>query len=307
MAAPAAMGQTGERETTGHFTWWLPEDVSTHGHEIDTLFNVVLWLTSVTFVGVAAAMLIFLWRYRHKPGRRAKFIHGNNRLETVWTLIPTVIMALIAAFSQSVWVSAKYASAMPEGEDVVNIAIIGKQFKWYFQYPGADGVLGRRDPNLFNLNSSDPAEVIGLDRSDPACKDDIAVLGTLVVPVGRPVRAAISSVDVLHSFWLPNFRVKQDTVPGLVTEIWFEATKTSGQVIGRDPSNPLTIVDEDTYKRVEITDAKPFDIVCAELCGQGHYTMRGLMYVVTEAQYEQYINVAQNNRALALEYEEEEE
>jgi cytochrome c oxidase subunit 2 len=252
-------------------------------------------------------MLIFLWRYRHRPGRRAKFIHGNNRLETVWTLIPTVIMALVAAFSQSVWVSAKYASAMPSGEDVVNIEIIGKQFKWYFHYPGADGIMGRRDPQLITLNSSDPAEVIGLDRSDPDCKDDIAVLGTLVVPVGRPVRAQISSVDVLHSFWLPNFRVKQDTVPGLRTEIWFEATKTSGQVIGRDPANPLTIVDEENnYQRVAITDAKPFDIVCAELCGQGHYTMRGLMYVVTEAQYEQYMGVARNNRALALEYEEEE-
>jgi len=190
---------------------------------------------------------------------------------------------------------------------VINIAIIGKQFKWYFHYPGADGVLGRRNPELYILNSSDPAEVIGLDRSDPDCKDDIAVLGSLVVPVGRPVRAKISSVDVLHSFWLPNFRVKQDTVPGLQTEIWFEATKTSGQVIGRDPANPLTIVDEENnYQRVAITDAKPFDIVCAELCGQGHYTMRGLMYVVTEAQYEQYMSVAQNNRAIALEYEEEE-
>jgi len=299
----AAFAAPGDREVSGQFSDWLPPDVSTHGHEIDTLFNWVLGLTTVTCVGVFAAMIVFLIRYRHRPGRQATFIHGNNSLETVWTLIPTAIMALVAALSQSSWSRAKYMDQMPEGEGVVHVDVIGKQFKWYFHYPGKDGQFGPRKRELVNLQSPDPEVIIGLDRSAATAKDDL-VSAIMVVPVNKKIRVRTNSVDVLHSFFLPNFRVKQDAVPGLLGNVWFEATKTSEHVIGSDPSNPLSIIDGETYARVTITDAKPFDIVCAELCGSGHYTMRGLMYVVTQSQYEKWLEVAQKNVLLAAEDEE---
>lgn len=300
LTAPA-FAFAAEREETGRFSWWMPEDVSTHGHEIDLIFNVILYLTGITCIGVFAAMIIFLVKYRHNEGRHATFIHGNNKLETVWTLIPTVLMALIAAFSQTTWSKVKYVNAMPTGDDVVYVDIIGKQFKWYFHYPGADGEFGARRMDLIDLNASQPAEIIGLDR-EGAGRDDV-VLDKMVIPVNRKVRSRITSVDVLHSFFLPNFRVKQDAVPGLDGNIWLEATKTSAEVVGRDPNFPLLSFDEDTYEDVFITDAKPFDVICAELCGNGHYTMRGLLFVVTEAQYEKFIKVEQNNAKIRAEEE----
>lgn len=271
MFAGAAEAQEG-REVSGQFGNWLPPDVSTHGHGIDTLFNVVLWLTGITCIGVFIVMLYFLVKYRHRPGRQATFIHGNNKLETVWTLIPTVIMALIAVFSQSVWSTAKYPDQMPSGDDVVYVDVIGKQFAWYFHYPGADGKFGPLKPELANLESAYPEEIIGLDRSVAEAKDDIVAV-KMVVPVNKKIRSRLASVDVLHSFFLPNFRVKQDAVPGLRGNVWFEATKTSAQVVGIESDG----------------SPKPFDIVCAELCGQGHFKMKGMLYVVTQSEYEQFL------------------
>lgn len=259
-------------ETTGDFNWWLPVDVSTTGAGIDAIFNVILWITSVVFVGVFGVMLYYLIRYRYQAGRSAIFVHGNNRLETVWTLIPALILALIAVFSQSTWSQIKSYDSMPQGDDVIHVDVIGRQFAWYFHYPGEDGEFGPRRMDLVNPQSTEPGELIGLDRNDPRGKDDL-IAAELYLPVNRQVRMRVTSVDVIHSFFLPNFRIKQDTVPGLNAQVWLEATRTSAEVIGRFAGG----------------DPKPFDIVCAELCGQAHFKMKGSLYVVSQQEFEAFL------------------
>jgi len=267
-----AWPQTQGQQVTGRTSWWLPENVFEPGNQIDLLFNIILWMTGIVCVVVFVVMAVFLIRYRHRPDRRAAFIHGNTPLEVVWTLIPALIMVLTAAFSQSTWSNIKTQPVDNPDNPAIRMAVIGRQFNWYFHYPGADGRFGPRDTQRVNLKSADPDEHIGLDRTHPDAKDDIVAV-KMYIPVNKKVLIDLTSVDVIHSFFLPNFRIKQDAVPGLGGRVWIESTKTSAQVIGTEADG----------------SPKPFDIVCAELCGQGHYKMRGQLFVVSQAEYEQFL------------------
>ena len=286
------------QETFGPTRLGRPVNVSNATSDIDGMYEFIYWLTSIVFVAVFVTMIVFLIRYRHRPGRRAAFVHGHNRLEIVWTLVPTVIMALIAAFSQSIWAKHKYIDQMPVGQSVVQVNIMARQFQWFFHYPGADGKFGRTDL-LWRQNTGDPAEEIGLMRgyiedfldedlfeqisddperahlleADDAAQDDI-VTSVMMIPVDRKVHVQITSKDVLHSFFLPYFRVKQDAVPGLIGHIWFESNRLSADVMGVYANG----------------DPKPFDIICAELCGAQHYTMRGQLFVVTEQAFAKWLH-----------------
>lgn len=329
IAAPGA-GAQAQRETFGDYdkTYGMPENVSTVTG-VDVLYNVILWMTVVVGIGVFACMALFIVQYRYRDGREAKFIHGNNKLETVWTLIPTVILALTAALSQDHWTQMKLppdsAEDRPElftaeqvrNFEVVQVDVIGKQFKWYFHYPGEDGVLGRRSVELVDFNAQQPDKIVGLDRDfvDPRTGEkygaDDFVTPQMFVPVRTRVYSRVTSIDVLHSFFLPNFRVKQDAVPGMLANVWFESTRTSEQVIGRfaDQNHDGTprpysvrIYDTDAERYVNIANSKPFDIVCAELCGQGHYTMAGQLFVLTRDQYRQWYQL---NAAAAAAVEED--
>lgn len=260
-------------ETSHNPGYWLPENVFRGSDEADHLFYFILYLTVAVNIAVFIVMAWFLYRYRHREGRHATFIHGNNKLETVWTLIPALILALTAVFSQSAWSRMKMPdAAMATDPNVLHIDVIGRQFAWYFHYPGKDGKLGKLNPTKVNPAGSAPEELIGLDRSDPDSKDDLITV-KMVVPVDKKVYSNITSVDVIHSFFLPNFRIKQDTMPGLKSRVWFEASKTSAQAIGTNADGT----------------PRPFDIVCAELCGQGHFKMKGQLYVVTPEEYEAFI------------------
>ncbi|MCE9591812.1 MAG: cytochrome c oxidase subunit II [Planctomycetes bacterium] len=260
-------------ETSFRPSYWLPENVFPPAMVVDKIFYGILYLTLVVNILVFIFMAIFLVKFRHREGRHARFIHGNNRLETVWTIVPAVILAMTAVLSESSWSNIKSPSAsMATDPSVMHIEVIGRQFAWYFHYPGKDGKLGVRNPTKVNPLSSIPEELVGLDRNDPDSADDLLTT-RLVVPVKQKVYANVTSVDVIHSFFLPNFRIKQDAMPGLRARVWLEATKTSAEVIGTKPDGT----------------PKPFDIVCAELCGQGHYTMRGELYVVSPAEYEKFI------------------
>jgi cytochrome c oxidase subunit 2 len=207
----------------------LPEGVSTYAHKIDSIFYLILWITGVIFIAVEALLLFFLLRYRHKEGesRRAIYTHGNNRLEVIWTIVPAVICVVLALLSRSVWAEIK--QHMPT--DALNLEIQGEQFAWNIRYPGPDNKL----------------------HTD----DDLLTLNQLHFPVGRPVVVTLTSKDVIHSFFLPEFRVKQDAVPGMSTRIWFEATRTGN-----------------------------WEIACAELCGLGHYRMKGFVTVETPEAFE---------------------
>jgi cytochrome c oxidase subunit 2 len=216
------------------FAWpsWmrLPEQASTYAPEIDNMFHLIMWITGVIFVIVELLLVFFLWRYRHREGRVATYTHGNNRLEVIWTIVPALICVMLALLSRRIWEQIK--ENMPH--DALEVHVTGEQFAWNFRYPGPDG------------------------KFDTA--DDILTLNQLHFPVGKPVIVTLTSKDVIHSFYLPEFRVKQDAVPGMRTRIWFEGNK-----VGH------------------------WDIACAELCGLGHFRMKGAVTVDTQADYEKWL------------------
>jgi cytochrome c oxidase subunit 2 len=173
---------------------WLPEDVSTYGKDVDFLFYLIYYITGAVFLLVTVAMLAFLVLYRHREGRRAIYSHGNTTLEIIWTIVPAIILVVLSVMSQATWARIK-GHAPPSDLDV---QVTAKQFNWEIVYPGPDGKFGT--------------------------EDDLSLENQLHVPVGKVVRVHLKSKDVIHSFFLPNLRLKQDTVPGREILAWFEAT-----------------------------------------------------------------------------------
>src|SRR5713101_5299911 len=218
--------------------WWLPENVSTYGQEIDWLFHLIYYITGATFVLVFVTMLVFLVMYRDRPGRRARYTHGNTTLEIVWTVVPALILVILTILSVPAW--SKIKMTMPETDFVVQVT--AKQFNWQVTYPGPDGQFGTAD--------------------------DKTLLDEMHVPVNKVVRVILKSQDVIHSFFVPQFRMKQDAVPGREIRQWFEVVKP-----GR------------------------YEWPCAELCGFGHSGMRGWIYVHTPDEYGKW--AAQNLTAEA--------
>lgn len=176
-------------------SWWLPEDVSTYGKDIDFLFYLIYYITGAIFVLVAAAMIAFLVLYRHKEGRRATYTHGNTTLEIVWTVVPTLILVVLTFLSVPTW--ARIKMQMPKTD--LTVQVNAKQFNWIVTYPGPDGKFGTEDDKTFD--------------------------NEIHVPVGKPVKLILKSQDVIHSLFMPNLRFKQDAVPGREIPAWFDATK----------------------------------------------------------------------------------
>jgi cytochrome c oxidase subunit II len=205
---------------------WLPEDVSTFGGEIDSLFYLIYYITAVTFILVTVLMVVFLIMYRQQEGRRATYTHGNTTLEIIWTIIPAAILIVLSFMSVSTW--AKVKRHAPDSD--FELQVTAKQFNWEVVYPGADHQFGT--------------------------PDDVKFDNDLHVPVNKVVRVHLSSRDVIHSFFLPNLRLKQDAVPGRTILVWFEATKPG-----------------------------KYELPCAELCGFGHSGMKGWLYVHTPEEY----------------------
>ncbi len=219
---------------------WLPQDISENGHAIDHLFMVILWLTGAVFIATEGALFWFMWRYDARSNRDpVKFTHGNHGLEIVWTILPAATLLFIAIYQMNVWASEKMRppNIPPTAE------VTGRQFEWRIRYPGADGELYTRD--------------------------DIHHVNELHLPVDEEVLLVIKSEDVLHSFFLPNLRVKQDVVPGMRQTIWFKSKEIGA-----------------------------YDIVCAELCGWGHYKMKGQVTFQPRAEYDAWLeNLYRNQQA----------
>ena len=205
---------------------WLPVDVSTFGREIDSLFYLIYYITGATFILVTFLMILFLVVYRQKDGRRAVYTHGNTTLEIIWTIIPAAILVVLSFMSVSTW--AKVKRFAPDSD--FEVQVTAKQFNWEVVYPGADGKFGT--------------------------SDDVQFDNDIHVPVNKVVRVHLGSKDVIHSFFLPNLRLRQDAVPGRNILVWFEAT-TPGK----------------------------YEIACSQLCGFGHSGMIGWLYVDTPEEY----------------------
>ncbi|MFN4179043.1 MAG: cytochrome c oxidase subunit II [Armatimonadota bacterium] len=235
--------------------WWLPPLASEHGKAIDTLFVVTLIVTGTVFVLVHLFLAFLVVRYSGSENRRATYQVGNRTLEIIWTIVPAVILTSLIVSGGRLW-SRIQISGPPK--DAFEVEVWGEQFRWTFRYPGKDGKFGRTDPKLISVENP-----LGIDKNDPASKDDIFFFAgeeNLHIPVNKPVVIYLRSKDVLHSFYVPQFRVKQDAVPGMVTRTWFVATKKG-----------------------------EYEIVCAELCGLGHYMMRGVMVVEDEEDVQNWL------------------
>ncbi len=233
--------------------WWFPEMASAQGSDIDRVFYIVLAVTGIAFVLVQSCLALFVARYRAKGTQPALYWYESHRLEITWTLVTAVILTILVFMGQRVW-SAIYFSQPPE--EALSVEVIGEQFMWNIRYPGKDNTFGRTDPRFITVDNP-----LGLDKGDPAARDDVVVLNLMQLPVNRPVRVRLGSKDVIHSFFLPHFRVKQDAVPGMKIDIWFTPNKTG-----------------------------EYEIACAELCGLGHYRMQGRLTVVgSQEEFESWL------------------
>ena len=236
---------------------WMPELASRHGAGIDAMLHYLLVSVGALFLTSYLALAWFVWRGTRRVaiGPRLATRRAEIRLSVVLGLGMAVIAeGGVLAIGMPVW--SEYFDAVPPA-DAVLVEVTAQQFMWNVRYPGRDGAFGRTDPHLVD-EATNP---LGIDRTDPAGKDDVIALNDITVPFGRAVRVRLRSKDVIHSFFLPNFRVKQDAVPGMTPEVVFFPTRT-GQ----------------------------FELACAELCGLAHYRMRGFFNVVPPQEFEAWLH-----------------
>jgi len=237
-------------------TWWLPAGASAAAGWIDHQFALTFVIMGIVFVAAQFSLGYVVWKYRESSSSApVSYSHGNTTLEVVWTLLTTVLFIGLNLMGSSVWASQRFD---PAESGAVQVEVTGMQFAWYFRYPGPDGKYGKTSANLMDPSAGGEAAV-GLSNTDPAAKDDV-VTGTMYLPVNREVDLSLRAVDVIHSFFVPNLRFKQDAVPGLNIHMHFKPTE-----IGE------------------------YEIACAELCGLGHYKMHGMVHVVSQEDFDKWL------------------
>jgi cytochrome c oxidase subunit 2 len=228
----------------------LPVAASAHAGEIDHMIVIVHWLMLVLFVGWGAFFLYVLFRFRASANPRASYTGAKGKISKGLEIGIVIVEAvLLLVYAIPAW--ANRVTGFPSGNDAVVVRVIAEQFAWNIHYPGPDGLFGRTE--IGQVNAGNP---VGLDRNDPNAKDDLVTINQLNLPVNRPVLVHLSSKDVIHSFGLFEMRVKQDAIPGMDIPVWFIPNR-----IGE------------------------YEIACSQLCGLGHFRMRGFVSVKSEADY----------------------
>ena len=228
--------------------WWTP--IASNWSYIDHTLIITFWITGVVFTAVVLFTAYCVFRFRHQEGR-VLYEPENKRLEWWLTIVTGVGVAAMLTPGLFVWNQFVTVPA-----DATEFEVVGQQWQWSFRLPGKDGRLGTSD--IRNVSSDNP---LGLNPNDPNNRDDVVIVGDdLHLVVGKPVKALLRSIDVLHDFYVPQFRAKMDMVPGMVTYFWFVPTRTG-----------------------------TFEALCFELCGIGHPNMRGKVVVETESDYQAWL------------------
>lgn len=178
--------------------WLLAPSASSFGPDIDRLYNLVLWLTGITFILTEAALFIFVVKYRARSGQKAYYSHGSTTAEIIWTAVPAGIMVALGFMSQNLWARLRQPQTFPT--PALTVKVMAEQWLWHFKYPGADGQFGT--------------------------DDDIEVQNDFHIPVGQPVLFELAAQDVIHGFYIPAMRINQDAVPGVTSTVWLQATQT---------------------------------------------------------------------------------
>jgi cytochrome c oxidase subunit 2 len=232
----------------------LTENVAEHGVVIDHLLSVLHWFMAILFIGWAAFFFYILRHFRSSRNPQADYYgmrsHFSKHAEISVVLVEAI---LLIGFAFPLW--ARHINDRPDDKASTHVRVVGEQYLWNFQYPGPDGKFGRRSLDLVNANNP-----LGLDRSDPDAKDDVISKGEMHLPVNQSAILDISSKDVIHNFAIPNMRTAQDAIPGQSVPVWFKPVKTG------------------TY-----------EAICGQLCGAGHYAMRGVVVVDTPAEYQSWL------------------
>jgi len=243
----------------------LPVAACENGVNYDNMLIVTLWVTGAVFFATQAVLFWFAFRYQATDKRTAFYFPHSNKLEILWTTVPAIAMAILVAIGLKNW----FAVTSPAPVNATVVEVVGKQFNWLIRYPGKDNELGKRDFRMIN----DANNILGLDWSDPHNADDIiAQNGELHVVVNKPVKLLIGSRDVIHDVGLTHFRLKMDAVPGITTTLWFTPTITT-----------------DSMKAITHNPDFVYEISCDQMCGKGHYSMRGTIIVQTQAEYDAWM------------------
>jgi cytochrome c oxidase subunit 2 len=263
----------------------LGEAASDHGQKIDDMLYITLGITGVVFFITQILLFWFAFKYQYSPKRKALYLPHNNKLEIIWTVVPAIFLTVLVGFGLFYW----FRITGEPPKDAMQVEVTGKQFNWIFRYPGKDGVFGRK----YYMNISDVADnSLGLVwsdttiqrkdedgkviqtmnfKADPAAKDDI-VTDKLMLVVGKPVKLIIGSRDVVHDVGLVHFRMKMDAVPGTPTTLWFTPLYTTREMKAKTRNADFV-----------------YELSCDQMCGKGHFSMRAIIDVVTQAEFDAWL------------------
>lgn len=236
---------------------YMPPDYSAHGPELDQLSAYVHWLMLILFIGWGLLFAFMLFRFRRSRQPKAVY-HGTTSHVSKWAEIGVFVVECVLLFGISIPAWSRWTTRPSNEQNALEIRVVGEQFAWNIHYPGPDGIFGKTDVN--HVSASNP---LGIDPSDPHGQDDVATLNQLHLEVNRPVIVRLTSKDVIHSFFLPYMRVKQDATPGMEVPVHFTPVRTSG--------------------------AETWEIACAQLCGLGHYRMKGQFQVHTKGDFDAWM------------------
>lgn len=230
--------------------WWFTPIASNWGL-IDTTIIITFWVTGVVFIAVILFIAWCSYRYRARPGSKAEYEPENTKLE--WQLTIATSIGVIVMLAPGLWAWNDFVNVP---EEAAEMEVVARQWDWRYRFPGKDGILGKTDFRL--INDDNP---FGVDPKDPNGQDDVLIDDPEVhLPLGQPVKVLLRSIDVLHDFYVPQFRAKMDMVPGSITYFWFTPTRTG-----------------------------TFDVLCFELCGVGHHNMRGNVVVEKDSDFQAWL------------------
>ena len=238
---------------------------SVEGEEIDWMLKVTIGVTGVVFVITQVLLFWFAFKYQEKDNKKAFFFPHNTNLELIWTTVPAIFLTGLVVFGLKFWF--KITGDPPQNYHVVEIT--GHQFAWDIRYPGKDGVLGKKNYKLYNKPTGNS---LGVDFEDEKSWDDLKTI-QMHLPVNVPVKLVIHAMDVIHNVGLSHFRMKMDAVPGIPTTMWFTPQYTTEQMRKKTGNPNFT-----------------YEISCDQICGAGHFSMRGVIVVETEAEYNKWIS-----------------
>ncbi len=238
---------------------------SLEGEKIDLMLYITIAVTGIVFVITQVLLFWFSFKYQEKDGRKPYFFPHNTKLELLWTTVPAIFLTVLVVFGLKYWF--KITSDAPK--DAVQIEVTGHQFAWEFRYPGKDGKFGKNSYKLYNQPAGN---ILGVDFEDPESWDDIHLSSEMHIPVGKPVKLIIHAQDVIHDVGLSHFRMKMDAVPGIPTTMWFTPIYTTEEMKKRT-GNPNFV----------------YEISCDQMCGQGHFSMKGTIVVESEDSYNRWL------------------